>query len=143
MPTMKITVKMANEALVALNELNGYPRIVGTGTAEQVVLTRYKFGAACLDIAKQRAALRGVVDVANEAIANLFNELADGKYEIDPQATPEIAKQFTIEREAINTRSIDIDVTPLTISQLRMEENDNLPASAIDVLLQVGLLTSE
>lgn len=138
---MKITAKRAISALSAVNALNGKEVVVGSGQAQRVVTTPFKFGSTVHTIAKLRAALRPIAEAHNEAQTALMKEVLGPDGVMDPSNMEQVRLINSKEADfkKMHEDETELSVTPLKISQLKLDEND-IPPWVLDALMDAGLL---
>jgi hypothetical protein len=134
---VKITVKDALAMAQAVAQLDSYQN---GGT--QPTLYRYD-GTTRLAIAKLRRKLREVSEDYGEAREKMLMEVTEGAGEL-PRLAPEqsaaerkavLAKhiEFGAREKSLLDAEIDLDVIPLPVAQLKLDDNP-IPAGVLDLM---------
>jgi len=142
---LKLTVKDAVEVLAGLKALDGFEKVakVGAGekTTDRVVVEAYKFKPAAMwKLAKNTAALKGLVENYGKVRNKLIKDISGGKDEIAEKDNPDFKAQqakFMEDISVIVDTEEEVMIDKLAQSDLNLDVNSNIPPSVLVSLLPI------
>lgn len=125
-----------NEALnclAALNALDGHQKIVKDGGVEKPVFVAYKFSVNVrMTIARNMAKLNAEQKAYQEARNGFIRELSGGGEKVPEDKLPEFRKY---DAAILEGECEDLKLTKLTMEDLNLGTNEELPNSVVAALL--------
>lgn len=126
-------LKEALGYLSALKSLDGQRKIVKDGGVDTPVFVSCKFSVNTrLTIARNMAKLTVEQKAYHEARDGFIRELSDGGAEVPEEKVPEFLKY---DADLLNQECESLDLTRLTIKDLNLEVNEDLPNTVVSALL--------
>jgi hypothetical protein len=132
---MKLTVNQAFSVSIGIEQLNkGATQIIKDGAKETQVQAPFVFGPGFrVALAVDASHISDAIGLAQRALKAARERLASAGGELDLEAR----KAIDAEAEKVGAQILEIDLTPISESDLALDKNPGVSAATIQALLPI------